>query len=259
MDCTEARYLMPLYESSELDARAMAQFEMHIHECGSCAREIEQLRSLDNLLRDAFVGQEDEAQETRARFWQQFSAATRFRRLLYGRSAYLKAIAAILLIAISGGIMLFVFQQTPETVYASAVDDHKEEIVERAPRQWTETLSEIDKLALEEKIDPDVINNIKLSGYRLSRATVCDLSDKDYMHLVFNNDTREISVFVRRKDSTLPGPTIETVNGCGLHADSTGKFEVAGFQSARFTVLIVSDLPRAESLRLAREAAEGFA
>src|SRR5258708_10110441 len=124
---------MALYECRELDGGAMGQFEMHIHECGSCAREIEQLRSLDNLLRDAFASQEEEAQETRARFWQQFSTASRFRQMLYGRSIYLKAIAAVVLIAISAGIMFFVFQQTPQTVYASAVDDHNEEITTRPP------------------------------------------------------------------------------------------------------------------------------
>ena len=33
------------------------------------------------------------------------------------------------------------------------------------------------------------------------------------------------------------------------------KFEIAGFQSQRYTVLVVSDLPRAESLSIARNAA----
>ena len=36
------------------------------------------------------------------------------------------------------------------------------------------------------------------------------------------------------------------------------KFEIAGYQSQRYTVLVVSDLPRAESLRIARNAALGL-
>jgi hypothetical protein len=61
--------------------------------------------------------------------------------------------------------------------------------------------------------------------------------------------------YVRHKGSELPGAALEIVNRCPVHAESTGRLEVAGFQSERFTVLIVSDLPRAESLRVARESA----
>ena len=57
----------------------------------------------------------------------------------------------------------------------------------------------------------------------------------------------------------LPGATVETVNGCALHATAINKFEIAGVQSQRFTVLVVSDLPRAESLRLAGEVARQIA
>ena len=53
----------------------------------------------------------------------------------------------------------------------------------------------------------------------------------------------------------LPGATVETVNGCALHATAINKFEIAGFQSQRYTVLVVSNLPRAESLNIARNAA----
>ncbi len=79
-----------------------------------------------------------------------------------------------------------------------------------------------------------------------------DLPNKTYVHLVYKNDVREISIYLRRKDTELPGATVETVNGCALHAAAINKFEIAGFQSQRYTVLVVSDLPRAKSLNIAR-------
>jgi hypothetical protein len=51
---------------------------------------------------------------------------------------------------------------------------------------------------------------------------------------------------------------VETVNGCALHAAAINKFEIAGFQSQSYTVLVVSDLPGAESLRITRNAALGL-
>ena len=55
MNCTEAKYLMPLYLSSELDAKAMAEFELHAQRCAACTREAEQIRLYDGLLRDGVV------------------------------------------------------------------------------------------------------------------------------------------------------------------------------------------------------------
>ena len=103
--------------------------------------------------------------------------------------------------------------------------------------------------------DADFLDKLAPARYRLTRARLCDLPDKAYVHLVYKNDAREISIYLRRKDAELPGATVETVNGCALHATAINKFEIAGFQSQRYTVLVVSDLPRAESLRIARNAA----
>jgi anti-sigma factor RsiW len=260
MNCSEATYMMPLYESSELDARGMAEFELHLQQCLSCAREVEQLRALDDVLRNAFAEQQEDSQALRARFWQQFSHVARFRRVLFKQSVKLKAIAAMLLVGTIAGLSYFVEQHTTQTIYASAADDHDEEVVRRVPVEgWFNTPVEIERLASTQLGDSDIIFKFRPSDYHLSRARVCDLLGKLYVHLVYQNGSREISVFLRRKDSELPGVIVETVKGCGLHAESTGRLEVVGFQSVKFTVLMVSDLFREENLRLAREAADCFA
>ena len=53
MNCNETQFVMPLYLSSELDATRMADFEIHLQQCGACARELEYARHCDELLRDA--------------------------------------------------------------------------------------------------------------------------------------------------------------------------------------------------------------
>jgi hypothetical protein len=171
------------------------------------------------------------------------------------------SVAALVLLAICAGIAYFAFPYfSSETVYTSAADDHFEEVVQRAPLEgWRTTPFEIEGLVKAELGDQQIISGLAPAEYRIVRARVCDLAGGRYVHLVYQNEKREISIYVKHKGSELPGAVLETVNRCPVHAESTGRLEVAGFQSEKFTVLIVSDLPRAESLRLARESAGHFA
>ena len=54
MNCSEIQFLTPLYLSSELEATRLADFELHLRQCGACARELESAGRCDELLRDAF-------------------------------------------------------------------------------------------------------------------------------------------------------------------------------------------------------------
>lgn len=257
MNCSETRYVMPLYFSSELDTALMAEFELHLQHCAVCAREAEQVRLYDDLLREAFVGQRLDTRELRARVRHQISACVGKRSVLFRQSLYTISIAALVLLAICGGITYFTLPYfSSETVYSSAADDHFEEVVQGAPLEgWRATLFEIEGLVKKELGDPYILSKLAPAEYTLVRARICDLAGERYVHLVYQNESREISIYVRHKGSELPGAVLETVNRCPVHAASTGRLEVAGFQSEKFTVLIVSDLPRTDSLRLARESA----
>jgi len=235
----------------------MAEFELHLQHCAVCARETEQVRLYDDLLREAFVEQRLDTRELRARVQHQISTFGIRRSVHFRQPLYLTSVAALVLLAICAGITYFALPYfSSETVYTSAADDHFEEVVQRAPLEgWRATPFEIEGLAKKELGDPDIISKLAPGEYTLVRARVCDLAGERYVHLVYENQRREISIYVRHKGSELPGTALETVNRCPVHAESTGKLEVAGFQSEKFTVLIVSDLPRAESLRLARESA----
>jgi anti-sigma factor RsiW len=251
---------MPLYLSSELDTKVMAELELHLQRCAICAREVEQIRLNDDLLRNAFARRPLDARALRARFWSQISISKN-KRLRFRRPVYLLPIAALLFLTIGAGIIYFTLPYTSsQTVYASAVDDHTEEVVQRAPIDgWRETPEEIEKLLRKELGNSDVMRKLAPADYKLARARLCDLGSEQYVHLVYKNEQREISIYIRPKGGQLPGAVVDTVNGCTLHAESAGRLEVAGYQSEKFTVLIVSDLPRGESLRLAHEAAEQIA
>lgn len=258
MNCSEVKFVLPLYLSSEIDAPEMAAFELHVQQCGPCARELEYARHCDDLLRDAFREQSLDTQGLRERVGNQIRKTKR-RRFLFGRPIYTLPIAAALLIAIIIGIFAALRGGLSQTVYAAALDDHFTEIVQREPRPWREKPEEIKQFVRAELGDADFLDSFAPAGYQLKRALPCYLLDKVYVHLVYQSGGREISIFVRRKDVELPGATIEVVNGCPLHAAAINHFEIAGFKSQRYTVLVVSDLPRAESLQIARRAAASIA
>ena len=251
---------MPLYLSGELDTKVVAEFELHLARCAMCAREVEQIRLYDDLLRNVFARRPLDTRDLRARFWSQISISKN-KRLRFRRPVYILPIAALLLLTIGAVIIYFPLPYTSsQTVYAAAVDDHTEEVLQRAPIDgWRETPEEIEKLLRKELGNSDVMRKLAPDDYKLARARLCDLGSEEYVHLVYKNEQREISIYLRFKGSQLPGAVLDTVNGCTLHAESAGRLEVAGYQSEKFTVLIVSDLPRGESLRLAHEAAEQIA
>ena len=257
MNCSEIQFLMPLYLSSELDATPMFDFELHLRQCAACARELEEARRCDDLLRDAFNQQSLDADELRRRVRTQISKTKR-RRFLFRRPLYTLPIAASLLAAVALGIFTVLPGNSSQTVYAAARDDHYREVVEREPRPWRETPDEIKEFVREELGDADFLKHLTPDGYQLKQALHCILLHQPYVHLVYQNGARELSIFVRRRDAELPGAALEVANGCALHAATINQFEVAGFQSEKYTVLVVSDLPRAESLRIARRAAVGL-
>ena len=47
MNCSGAKYLLPLYASGELDAKAMAELELHLEQCAACGREAEESRGAE--------------------------------------------------------------------------------------------------------------------------------------------------------------------------------------------------------------------
>src|SRR5262245_46000004 len=112
---------MALYLSSELDAKAMADFELHLAQCVVCNREVEQQTAYDNLLRTCFVGEPLDVRELRARVLNRITTPSK-RTLFFQKPAYLRAIAAILLLACGTAIVYLGVRYTSvATVYADAV------------------------------------------------------------------------------------------------------------------------------------------
>src|SRR5207253_9718847 len=218
MNCNETKFVMSLYLSNELDATRMADFELHVQQCGPCARELEYARHCDELLRDACLEEPLDALGLRERVLSEISKSRPRRRFLFRRPVYTLPIAAVLLLAIGAGIIYFsLYSSSSQTVYAAALDDHYSEVVKNPPIGGRrKTPEEIRAFVREQLGEADFLDKLSPADYHLTRARLCDLSNKAYVHLVFKDDVHEISIYVRRNEPERPGATVESVTGCAL-------------------------------------------
>ncbi len=260
MKCNDLQNLMPLFLSGELDGQGSADFERHIETCAACQTEMNLQKNYDNLLRAAFAEETLETAALRERVRRQIRAAEKPRaswwkipQMRFGFAA------AALLIVLCAAIFYFIAKQNQPTIYAGVARDYTEDVIERMPKNgWRDGESPA-AIYAREQLGDAVVSSIAPEGFRLVRTRVCNPAGEPFVHLIFDNGAKQISFYVRKNGNALPGNPVEVVNNRAFYAEHFDNLEVAGFRSAQYTVLVVAPLSRAETLNLARDAAERLA
>jgi len=235
MNCAEIATLAPLYLSGELDAARTSAVNPHLQTCSACARDIEQQRELDALLRDALLAEESGTNVLVPDIRRRIAVAQAKRRVL---TLALTAASVILL----AGVLIYRSKPIP-LVFADAAQDHRREVVDRQTRKWRSSAGEIDALAQRQGLPSNAIPALAAAGYRLDRARLCRLDGSVYLHLVYTDGASEMSVFLQpRKGDPVP-----------LRAEDLGREHVVAVQSRSTAVVCVAEESRA-ALSLARSA-----
>jgi anti-sigma factor RsiW len=257
MTCSQAEYLSPLYWSGELEAQAIAELESHLKECAECAHEFELQQHTDEVLRDMVLAEpvDDVAVRERVResLW---PARTDWHVLAKRTLASAAGIAA--LAALSFGIWSAVATRSNSVpvVYADAAQDHYDEVVKQYPRGWLTSPAEIKAFVKEHAGDESVIAALAPAGYHIDKVRLCELELSNYVHLVYSDGDHDISFFIRQRDGEkLGGETALNVKGASIHSEQVTGLYVAGFQSPRYTILVVSGQSQERSLHFAVNAA----
>ncbi|MGH9559319.1 MAG: anti-sigma factor family protein [Bryobacteraceae bacterium] len=238
MTCSEIAALSPLYLSGELDTPRAAGFAAHLETCPACATEIEREIETDRRLREVFLAAETNTGELDRRIRA---------RLRSHRTAWtIGGIAAAIALLIGGFAYRDVFAP-PLPIYADAAADHRLEVVERQPRLWRSQANDIDALAAREGIAPPVEELLAPAGYRLDRARLCRIAGRVFLHLVYSNGDREISLFLRQRD--------DASGIAGTHSADSGAEHMASFATSRVTAILVTEQSGASAQYLARFAA----
>jgi len=238
MNCSEITTLAPLYLSGELDRERTASVVAHLRICPACARDIEQQRDLDARVRAALLAEMTDAERLNPRIHRRITVAEAKRRVIT-----LGLVAAGIVLAT--GFLFYRFVAPPVSVLAkAAVSDHRREVVEKRVKRWRSAPADIDALIHRQGIPATALQSLAAAGYRLDRARLCRLDGNIYLHLVYTDGSREMSVFLRpRKGEAVP-----------LHAENMGSQHVVAVQSASMTVVCVAEESQAAT-SLARSAA----
>ncbi|HXG86304.1 MAG TPA: hypothetical protein VNI84_19960, partial [Pyrinomonadaceae bacterium] len=162
-----------------------------------------------------------------------------------------------LLIVLCAAIFYFISKHNQPTIYAGVARDYTEDVTEQMPKQgWHDGETEAIEYARQQFGYENVAAALAPEGYRLVRIRVCNPAGKPFVHLIYQNGERQISFYVQKRADELLGKPIEIINNQSFYAERIKSVEIAAFQSTRYTVLLASDLPREESLRLAGKANE---
>jgi anti-sigma factor RsiW len=252
MNCTEGNVLMELYCSGELEARAMAEYEQHMRKCVVCAREYRSITEFDSLLRASFQEERLNAGELRQRVMERIRehsvVSSRGRAL----PLWAAGIAAILILATVAGMAFLRSRQRNVTTYSEALEDHLDEVVLGKPRKWRESTAEIDAFLQTRLQNTKIREALPPPGYELKRVKVCELAGERFLHFVYSNNARSVSMFVKVEGPDSLPPQSKAIR---IEEHSVGELQVAGFRSKSVSIFVVSDLPRDENARLAKEAA----
>ena len=219
MNCAAVLNLAPLYLTGELEPERAGELAAHIKECASCAWELGQQKALDAMLRETVLAEEVDS-----------SRVERGVRLMVGRLVVREPVGPVAsqawapvparrwlfaLASLAAVLLVAVFLMRARPVYAAAAVDHRLEIVELQPRQWSTDRASIAALAQRQGVPDSAIDRIAPAGYHLAQGKLCFLDSKIFLHLVYASDAGKLSVFLR------PADRIEAV-----HAESHGGSEV---------------------------------
>jgi anti-sigma factor RsiW len=166
MNCAEVSNVAPLYLTGELEPGRAAELAAHIKGCASCAWELGQQKAFDAVLRETVLAEQVDS-----------SRVERGVRLMIGhlvvRQSVGPASARRWMFALAGlaaVLLLAVFLMRARPVYAAAANDHRLEIVELQPRQWSTDRASIAAMAQRQGVSDSDLDRIAPAGYHTQPA-----------------------------------------------------------------------------------------
>jgi anti-sigma factor RsiW len=242
MNCPDIHELSSLWHSGELDVSRQRDFDAHLAACPDCAAEIREQWAGDARLREAIALEPADTTTLTTRVMQGIARERLRRWLIPAMAAAAALVGAVVLLNTWGRTHAIPAAFAP--VIADAARDHTVEIVQQAPRHWRTDPSEIAALESTQGISGADVSALEATGYKLARAKVCRLGGTPYMHLVYAKSGREVSVYLKvRGSQSLPESE-----------SASGNLQLASFSRGRVQAVIVTDGPRGECAKFAREA-----
>ena len=254
--CRQLEELLPLLWTRELDGPALKTAEKHLMNCAACREAASTEEELNRMLRQAYAESPgyaaDAAEGVRARV-RPLLIASRFDwKSIFSIPTFRMAAAAVTLalIAIVG---MFFWQNRGVSLYAASHRDHVRCVRNHEHDDWIKAAPAVSAF-LQKNLGVDAVPfDYEALGLRFVRTRVCNLGGPRFVHIVFEDASRnEISLYLRKSpQSLLAGPPEFQTAGTGVYIQQIDEFQIAAFETKQRTFVLLSALPRETSRRLA--------
>jgi anti-sigma factor RsiW len=250
MLCDDVNYYAPLYLSGELDATTMADVEKHMQSCSSCRLFLEGEAELDSAVRAAVLADTPQASRVRSSVLAAVYASRAFeprRRAWFSWQAMLATAAALCLVA-----AITAANWRNQSYFAAAIKDHIDDVVRVVAKSgWRIAEPEIRAYLAERFPNNEVVARLGMPGYQLVKVRDCYLRKQRYVHLIYEKDGRQISLFVLPRGRNALDRLATASMFVPVRSRMEQGLDVTEGDSAAHNVFVVGDLPTEE--------AQGFA
>lgn len=271
MDCRNFKELLDSYLSGELAVETNHACLRHAEQCPPCRKELGARRNMRNTLRQA-CQQTTLSTEAQARLRTCLRAegapiqtAAPGRRWVIRWPDWLSfrlavPVMAVVLLAV---VWLSWFtRQGPSglsatlnsTVLAEAAGDHRTCAAHFADKQVAAITPDWMKEKFPAYGQLAEVADAGAAGLELKSVHVCKFQQRQFAHLVYGQNGKLISLLVTPRDgSCLTSGQLPLDDGkaAGLQHGSNAACQVGAYQTAKYVVFVVSELPEAENERLA--------
>lgn len=257
MRCDEMNELASSYLSEGLEAARRREFDDHLAGCPACVSLLEQQLRADDLLRSSLTMSPVRAAVVQNHVRARLHAAPWWRHVFQARGLQV-AVASVLIVIATISFVRSRPAGGAAYLLETAAADHVEDVVQRVDKPgWVGDARKAERLAVQIVGDARPIGALAPAGYELVRARPCQLEGRAeaWLHLIYAQGAREVSVFVRSSRLT-PGSKGQLALRAGLSTQRVGDLEVVGFQRGAYGIVFVADLSPSEALRVARAAAD---
>lgn len=254
MNCPNYELVTDAYLSGEIES---PEWQSHLNCCPNCAARLRSESDFDLIIKHAVNEERLQTRQLEAHV----RSAIRKSKTPWHVPLFIKVRYGVAAAVVFGTLALATFgyargRMDHTATCADAVDDHQEEVVDKAPRKWRADLKDVEALSQRMVGDPSVPERIAPAGYHLIGARICVLHDKRYMHLDYSDGSNEISLFVRHLDrGNLSNRILGLFASNGEAVERVETLTVGSTQKHDLSLVVVSSSPVPDVQKLVQQAA----
>jgi anti-sigma factor (TIGR02949 family) len=273
--CEKTRRYLDSYIDNELLVETNHEVLRHLESCASCSAEVDARTRLRSRLKTA-VQSQTVPPDLQVRVRERIHAHSRRPEWIFGWSRWAAA-AAMAVLVIAAGIgtwranhlpplpglgdrpaqdsYISRISETISSVLSPGLKDHVHCSVFRKYPKNAPTLEQMAK-SMGQSYGP-LVQLVKANvpdQYRIIMAHQCGYKGRRYVHLTMSDGVHLISLVIARKQE---GETLEMLQpalrpgGIPVYQAAAERFEVAGFETARYLAFVVSDMRGGQNLQIA--------